>query len=123
MNTKLSDIKHLHHELDAKEQVLGRFATQAATMLVGKNKPYFTRHLDCGDFVTIINAQQIKITGKKAEQKTYTRYSGYPGGLKTTKYKQLKSDKPQEIVHHAIAGMLPDNKLKKFWLKRLIVKP
>src|SRR5574340_385217 len=112
MIPKVSDIKHDKHEIDAQGQVLGRLATTVATLLVGKNKPYFVRHLDCGDFVTVKNAAKITVTGKKETTKKYTRYSGYPGGLKTTTLKKLRTEKPEEVVRHAIIGMLPDNKLK-----------
>lgn len=120
-NTKISEVKHDKHELDAKGQVLGRLATQIATLLTGKSKPYFVRHLDCGDFVTVKNAKAIVMTGKKWDTKTYTRYSGFPGGLKTTTAKSLRKTNPSEIIRHAVVGMLPDNKLKKFWVKRLTV--
>ncbi len=119
--TLLKQINHEKHELDAADQVLGRFATQVATLLVGKNKPYFVRYLDCGDFVVIKNAAQIKITGKKELTKKYTSYSGYPAGLKVTSLKNLLADKPEEVIRRAVIGMLPDNKLKKFWIARLSV--
>ncbi|KKU90677.1 MAG: 50S ribosomal protein L13 [Microgenomates group bacterium GW2011_GWA1_48_10] len=122
MITKLSDIKHDKHTLDAKDVVLGRLATRAATLLVGKSKPYFTRHLDCGDFVTVSSAAGVKITGNKEAKKTYTRYSGYPGGLKKTTLKTLKASNPTKVIYNAISGMLPDNKLKKFWLARLKIE-
>lgn len=121
MTTKLSDIKHEKHTIDAKDQVLGRLSTQVATLLVGKTKPYFTRHLDCGDFVTVVNAKQIVATGKKMQTKSYTSYSGYPGGLKRTSLKNLQEKHPERVLYHAISGMLPDNKLKKFWLSRLTI--
>lgn len=122
MTTKFSDIKRATHEIDAKGQVLGRLSTQVATLLVGKNKPYFTRHLDCGDFVTILNAKDIKVTGNKETTKTYTRYSGYPGGIKRTNLKMLRATKPNEIIHHAVWGMLPNNKLRDIWITRLKFK-
>ncbi len=122
MLTKLSDIKHDHQEIDAADQILGRLATRAATLLMGKSKPYFTRHLDCGDFVTIINAGKIRVTGEKITKKIYTRYSGYPGGIKRTNLGKMLAEKPEEVIRHAVAGMLPDNKLKALWLKRLIIK-
>lgn len=122
MTTKLADIKHEKHNIDAKGKVLGKLATEVATLLVGKRKPYFVRHLDCGDFVTVVNAKDIVLTGKKWTEKKYTRYSGYPGGLRTTTPKEMAKVKPEEIVRHAILGMLPKNKLSKFWVARLDVK-
>lgn len=119
--TKLANINHEKHELDAKDQVLGRLATRVATLLMGKNKPYFVRYLDCGDFVKISNAAKIIITGKKAMTKKYTRYSGYPAGLKIISLKKLRAEKPEEVIRRAVVGMLPDNKLKKFWTARLSV--
>jgi len=119
MTTKFSDIKRATHEIDAKGQVLGRLSTQVATLLVGKNKSYFTRHLDCGDFVNILNAKDVKVTGNKEIKKTYTRYSGYPGGIKRTNLKMLRQTKPNEIIHHAVWGMLPNNKLRDIWITRL----
>lgn len=115
--TKLADIKHEKQEVDAAGVVLGRLATQIANLLMGKNKPYFVRALDCGDFVTVKNYKDIKITGKKFEKKIYTRYSGFPGGIRKTAMKDLKSF--QEIVHHAVWGMLPNNKLRDIWITRL----
>lgn len=114
--TKLADIKHDSHEIDAKGVVLGQLATQVATLLVGKAKTYFTRHLDCGDFVTIKNAKLVKVTGKKTEKKIYTRYSGYSGGIRRT---ALKNMVPDEVVRHAVSGMLPNNKLRSIWIARL----
>ena len=118
-NTKVSEIKHEKHEVDAQGQILGRFATQVAQLLVGKNKVYFVRHLDCGDFVTVKNADKIKVTGKKEEKKVYTRYSGFPGGLKTIPFKRMKSAKPTEVIKLAVKGMLPNNKLRDIWMSRL----
>lgn len=123
MTTRLSDIKHDKHTLDAKGQVLGRLATKTAKLLTGKNKSYFTRHLDCGDFVTIINAKEVQTTGKKDQTKIYTSYSGYPAGLKKISLQNLRQTKPERVIYHAVSGMLPDNKLKKFWLNRLTINP
>lgn len=117
--TKFSDISHLKHEVDAKDQILGRFATKIASLLVGKSKPYFTRHLDCGDFVTVKNSKEIKVTGKKRELKLYTNYSGFAGGLKTRTFKDVQKTKPNEIIRHAVLGMLPNNKLRDIWIERL----
>ncbi len=117
--TKIGEIKCSWHLFDAKGQVLGRFASKVATLLMGKNKPYFTRNLDCGDFVVVINAQQIKVSGKKEDQKVYYHHSGYPGGLKEIPFTRMKAEHPERIIEHAVAGMLPQNKLKKGMLSRL----
>lgn len=122
MNTKISDIKHKKHELNADGQILGQVASKIALLLVGKNKTYFVRHLDCGDFVTVTNAAKVKVTGKKEELKKYTHYSGYPAGLKIRILKDLRVSKPTEIIRHAVYGMLPNNKLRDRWMARLDVK-
>ena len=119
MTTKQSDIKHNEHEIDAQGVVLGRLATKVANLLMGKSKPYFTHHLDCGDFVTLTNAGKVKITGKKDQTKLYTHYSGYPGGLKTKNLKTMRVEKPEEVVRLAVLGMLPKNKLQAHWIARL----
>lgn len=114
--TKLADIKHEVIEVDAKGLVLGRLATKVANLLVGKNKTYFVRYLDCGDFVTVKNAGEAKVTGNKLEKKVYTRYSGYPAGLSKV---TMKNVAPEERLHKAVLGMLPNNKLRAVWIKRL----
>src|SRR3989338_4749645 len=92
-STKLSDIKRVWHLIDAQNQVLGRLATQVAVKLMGKYKPYFTKHLDCGDYVVIINSDQVAVTGRKKDQKKYYRHSNFPGGFKSiTLGEQLKKD-------------------------------
>jgi len=120
-STKLKQIKRKWYLVDAKDKILGRVATKIVAFLIGKNKPYFVPHLDGGDYVVIINAQKVKVTAKKEEQKVYTRYSGYPGGLKKETLKALRQRKPEEIVRRAVAGMLPKNKLRKQRLKRLYI--
>jgi large subunit ribosomal protein L13 len=114
--TKASQITHEKHEINAEGRVLGRLATEIALLLVGKHKPYFVRHLDCGDFVRVLNAEKIKVTGKKEQTKTYTRFSGYPGGLKTIPFKQMKKT---EIISRAVWGMLPKTKWRDVWMSRL----
>ncbi len=121
MITKLADIKHDKHEVDANGIILGQLASRVAGLLTGKSKPYFTRHLDCGDFVSVTNASKIKVTGKKEELKKYPRYSGYPAGLKTRVLKDLRVSKPTEIIRHAVYGMLPNNKLRDRWMARLTI--
>ncbi len=115
-NTKISEITHEKHEVDAADQVLGRLATKIALLLVGKNKPNFVRHLDCGDFVKVLNADKVRVTGKKESKKIYTSFSGYPGGLKTTPFKMMNKT---EIIKKAVRGMLPNNKWRDVWIARL----
>ena len=107
--------------IDAKDQVLGRLATKVARMLIGKDKPSFTPYLDSGDHVVVINADQIKMTGNKVEQKMYYSHSGYPGGLKEVPAKRIRQAKPEWLVREAIVGMLPKNKLRARRAKKLRV--
>ena len=107
--------------VDAKDQVLGRLATKVARLLIGKDKPSFTPYLDSGDHVVVINADQIKMTGNKIEQKVYYSHSGYPGGLKEVPAKRVRQTKPEWVVREAIVGMLPKNKLRARRAKKLRV--
>ena len=118
-NTKISEIKRETHEVDVANQILGRVATKIANLLVGKQKPNFVRHLDCGDFVVIKNAALVKVTGKKEMQKMYDRYSGYPGGLKQKSLRLVRKENPTLIMKEAVSGMLPNNKLRADWMARL----
>lgn len=104
-------LNHDWYVVDATDQRLGRLATEIATVLRGKNKPEYTPHLDTGDFVIVINAEKIKVTGKKRTQKVYHRHSGRPGGMKTETFAQLQARLPERIVEHAVKGMLPKNSL------------
>lgn len=122
-NTKQSDIQREWHLLDAKDQVVGRLSTKIAGLLMGKNKPYFSRHLDCGDFVVVINAQTVKLTGNKENKKNYYRHTGYPAGLRTQTASQVRASHPDRLITHAVAGMLPQNKLKAIMLTRLYIYP
>jgi len=106
---------------DAKNQVLGRLSTQIADLLRGKGKPNFAPNTDIGDFVVVINAETIVLTGRKEDQKRYHHHTGYIGNLKTFTVPELRKDKPEEILIHAVAGMLPKNKLEKGFLSRLKV--
>jgi large subunit ribosomal protein L13 len=117
--TKASEIKRSWHLIDAKDQILGRLATQIAQLLMGKNKPYFVHYLDCGDYVVVINAGQIKVTGRKAAQKKYYRHSGYPGGFREISLEKQMEKDPRKVIRHAVNGMLPKNKLRDRRLKRL----
>jgi len=121
--TKLKDIERRWHLVDLKDKILGREVTKIATLLRGKNKPYFTPSLDCGDHVVVINAQKVRLTGKKEDQKVYRRYSGYPGGLREVSYQRMLEKRPKEVVRHAVRGMLPKNKLRSRMIKRLYVFP
>ncbi len=117
--TKQSEVKRDWHLVDAKDQVLGRLATVIAGKLMGKNKPYFVRHLDCGDNVVIINAKDIRVTGKKESQKKYYRYSGYPGGQTIQTLAEIRAKNPTRIIYEAVRGMLPQNKLRDRMMARL----
>lgn len=97
--------------VDAKGQTLGRLASQVAAIIRGKNKPYFTPHVDCGDNVVVINAEKIRLTGKKWNDKQYISHTGYPGGQRSTSPRQMKEQFPTRIIEHAVKGMLPKNKL------------
>ena len=119
--TKVSQIKRDWHLIDVKGKILGRVSTEIARLPMGKNKPYFVKNLDCGDYVVVINAKEISITGKKEKDKIYTSYSGYPGGLRKRTLAELRHNKPEEIVRHAVSGMLPKNKLRNSLLKKLFV--
>jgi large subunit ribosomal protein L13 len=119
--TKLPEIERRHYVVDADGQVLGRMATQVASVLRGKGKPNFSPHLDTGDFVIIVNAEKVKITGSKMDQKTYFRHSGHPGASKFTTVREMMEKRPEEVVRHAVRGMLPKNKLGRKMLKKLRV--
>lgn len=119
--TKANDIKRTWHLIDVKDKTLGRVASEIAQLLMGKSKSYFVRNLDCGDYVVIINAAQIKVTGNKETQKKYYRHSGYPGGFKVETLKELREKKPTNIITHAVKGMLPQNRLRDRMLARLFV--
>src|SRR5215831_17681427 len=106
---------------DAAGQVLGRLATRVARTLIGKDKANFSPHLDCGDHVIVINAEQVRLTGNKIEQKVYRRHSGYPGGLKEVPVRLLMQRRPEEVVREAVLGMLPKNKLRARRAKKLRV--
>ena len=106
---------------DASGQVLGRLASRIAHVLRGKHKPNYVPHLDVGDFVVVVNAEKIRVTGKKADQKTYYRHTGYPGGLKARTYRELLRTRPERIIESAVRGMLPKTRLGRKMLKKLNV--
>lgn len=107
--------------VDAKDQILGRLATKVARLLSGKEKVAYVPYLDAGDYVVVINAVEVAVTGKKEKQKTYYRHSGYPGGLRAETLGELRERRPEEIIRRAVKGMLPKNKLQKSMLRRLYV--
>ena len=115
------DVNHAWHLVDMRGKVLGRTLTQVSTYLIGKHKPDYTAHVDNGDYVVVINAQDLVITGRKAEQKIYTRYSGYPGGLKETNFNALMQKDATKVVKNAVYGMLPKNRLRDKRITRLFV--
>lgn len=121
LTLKESDIDRKWHLLDARGKVLGRMVTDASQMLIGKSKANFTPHMDNGDYVIVINAKDVEVTGRKADQKVYTRYSGYPGGLKEIPYAQLMAKDPTKVIKNAVSGMLPKNKHRKRRMARLFV--
>ena len=118
---KASDIKREWHVIDASGKVLGRLATQVASLLMGKHKPIFSRNLDTGDFVVVINADKIRVTGNKAKQKLYYRHSGYPGGLKSISLEKMLQTNPTRVIELAVKGMLPHNRLGAKMIKKLKV--
>lgn len=118
-STKLTDVKRASHTLDAADQILGRLAARAATLLMGKNKTIFSRSIDTGDFVTVINAEKVKVTGNKTSQKMYYRHSGYPGGFKQMNFEKMMEEHPERVIEAAVKGMLPTNKLRARMMKRL----
>ncbi|MCD4686694.1 MAG: 50S ribosomal protein L13 [Anaerolineae bacterium] len=118
---KPDDIQREWFVIDAKDQTLGRLATQIATLLRGKHKPIFAPHVDVGDFVIVINAEKIRVTGKKLDQKMYYRHSQYPGGLKQRTLRELLDMFPDRVIEKAVKGMLPKNKLGRKMIKKLKV--
>ena len=116
---KASEIKREWHVIDTSGKVLGRVATQIASLLMGKHKPMFSRHLDIGDYVVVINAAKVRVTGDKAKQKLYYRHSGYPGGLKSTSFERMLETHPTRVIEYAVKGMLPHNRLQAKMMKRL----
>lgn len=122
-STRAKTITRDWHLFDVGGKVLGRVATDIAVKLMGKSKPYFVRHMDCGDFVVVVNSKHVAVTGKKEKEKMYMGYSGYPGGLKQKALWQVRREKPAEIIRHAVYGMLPKNKLRDRLITRLYIYP
>ncbi len=109
------------HLIDARGKILGRVSVEIAHLLMGKGKPQFIRNLDSGDYVVVTNSKEVKVTGGKEEKKVYSRHSGYPGGFKQETLAELRTRKPDEIIKHAVSGMLPQNKLRDIFLTRLFI--
>lgn len=118
---KASEIQRRWVVIDAASENLGRLASRIATILKGKHKPIYSPHLDVGDYVIVINAEKVKVTGKKLDEKVYYRHSGYPGGLKSETLREMLSKHPTRVIEHAVKGMLPHNALGKAMLAKLKV--
>jgi large subunit ribosomal protein L13 len=121
-SAKPAEVEHRWYVVDATDQVLGRLATRIASMLRGKHKPTFTPHVDTGDFIVVVNAEKVRLTGNKRADKTYYRHTGWPGGLKsTTAGKVLDGPHPERVIESAVRGMLPKNHLGRQMLSKLKV--
>ncbi len=116
---KKQDLTQKWYLIDAKNKVLGRLAPTIANKLRGKDKPIFSPHIDCGDFIVVINADKVKLTGNKLDQKKYYRHSGYPGALKEKTAKTVLEENPTFLLKSAVRGMLPKNRLRKNFMKKL----
>ena len=118
---KPQEVERKWYVIDAEGKTLGKVAAEAASILRGKKKPIFTPHVDTGDYVIIINAEKVEVTGKKRKEKIYKRHTGYPGGLRETTFEQLLEQAPEEIIRHAVKGMMPNGKLGRQMFKKLKV--
>ena len=118
---KAGEIERQWYVVDAKDQVLGRLASSVATVLRGKHKPTYSPHLDVGDFVIVVNAEHVRVTGKKASQKTYFRHSGYMGGDRQIPFRRMRDHYPDRVIRLAVKGMLPKNALGRAMLAKLKV--
>jgi large subunit ribosomal protein L13 len=118
---KAGQIQQGWYVVDAQDKVLGRLAVQIATRLRGKHKPEYTPHIDTGDFIVVVNAAKLRVTGRKDERKVYYRHTGYPGGLKQTNFKKLQAKKPTRVLQLAVKGMLPKGPLGYAMLRKLKV--
>ena len=118
---KPGEIERSWYVVDAESKTLGRLATQIADVLRGKGKPAYTAHVDTGDFVIVVNAEKIAVTGKKLDEKLYYRHSGYPGGLRSRTLREQLERRPEEVIRRAVRGMLPKNRLAAAQLKKLKV--
>jgi large subunit ribosomal protein L13 len=113
------EVERKWYVVDAEGKHLGRLATEIVRVLRGKNKPQYTPHVDVGDFVVVVNADRVAVTGRKAEQRVYRRHSGYPGGMKETSYEQMLARKPTEVLRKAVYGMMPKSRLARKQFKKL----
>ena len=118
---KPQEVEHKWYVIDAEGQTLGRLASEVASILRGKKKPIFTPHVDCGDYVIVINAEKVAVTGKKRKEKIYKRHTGYPGGLREMTFEEMLEKHPTEAVRHAVKGMMPKGRLGRQMLKKLKV--
>jgi large subunit ribosomal protein L13 len=118
-NAKPGEVERRWYVVDAEGKILGRLATQIAEALRGKGKPQYTPHVDTGDFVVVVNAEKIQVTGNKLDQKMYHRHSGYPGGLRSRSLRDELDRRPTEVIRHAVKGMLPRNRLGRAQLRKL----
>jgi len=120
-STKPRDIERQWHVVDASGQILGRLASQVAKLLMGKHRSVYSTHLDTGDYVIVINAARVRVTGRKMKDKVYFRHSGYPGGLKSITLEEMLQKHPVRVIEHAVKGMLPHNRLGRAMFKKLKV--
>jgi large subunit ribosomal protein L13 len=118
---KHKEVKRERQKIDAKDEVLGRLATKVAGWLMGKHKVGYSAHMDSGGYVVVTNASLVRVTGRKEEQKTYKKHSGYPGGFREVKLSKLRAEQPEEIIRLAVKRMLPDNRLRDTRMARLKV--
>ena len=118
---KHKDISRNWHMIDVDGEVLGRMSTQITTLLMGKHKPTYSNHMDMGDYVVVVNAQKVKVTGKKRKQKVYRSHSGYPGGFKEVSFEKMITEHPERVIELAVSRMLPNNRLRQKRMRRLKV--
>ena len=116
---KPHEVEHKWFVIDAEGRTLGRLASEAASILRGKKKPIYTPHVDTGDYVIVINAEKVEVTGKKRQEKIYKRHTGYPGGLREITFEKLQAKNPEEIIRHAVKGMMPNGRLGRQMFKKL----
>lgn len=121
VSAKPGEIERKWYVVDAEDEVLGRLASRVAMVLRGKMKPQFTPHVDTGDFVVVVNAEKVKVTGAKQTDKMYYRHTGYPGGIRAQNFERVISTYPERVIYHAVRGMLPKNKLGRKLIKKLKV--
>ncbi|MCH8140554.1 MAG: 50S ribosomal protein L13 [Gammaproteobacteria bacterium] len=121
VSMRAEDVQRTWFVVDAENKTLGRLATEVARRLRGKHKPIYTPHVDTGDYIIVVNAEKVRVTGKKFTDKIYYRHSGYPGGIKATSFKHLQESHPERIVEKAVKGMLPRNPLGRAMYKKLKV--